>query len=345
MFEPIAGTTWQVPYVAVKSNGTHVTTGTDVKCAIYDATQGMWWDGDSWEAAATDLSMTHRRKGGWVYAFACPEAVSGHVIELYRYDDVDATISAQDVVTAISAKLSTYEGGPVASVTAAVTAGTVTDKAGYSLATAPPTAADIATAVWGATTRTLSGFGTLVADVAAGVWAAATRTLTDKTGFRLSSTGVAEVAAAAKTGSAAAQVVVGGTPAQYPTGEVVVVRGDETEISLEFVDQDGAAIDLTSYTTGAGELTLTVKPMSARNDADDTNALLQIAGASVSPTTGIATFTLSADDSELATVGEVYDLDVQGDAGSGHVQTLMVGTFRVTMDVTRVSSATAAPAP
>ena len=40
------------------------------------------------------------------------------------------------------------------------------------------TAADAATAVWAAGTRTLTGFGTLVADIVAGVWGAAQRTLT-----------------------------------------------------------------------------------------------------------------------------------------------------------------------
>lgn len=45
------------------------------------------------------------------------------------------------------------------------------------LATPPPTAGDIATAVWASGTRTLTGFGSLVADVAAAVWSAATRTL------------------------------------------------------------------------------------------------------------------------------------------------------------------------
>lgn len=65
--------------------------------------------------------------------------------------------------------------------------------------------ANTATAVWGATSRTLSGFGTLVADIATAVWGAAirtltagglsasdvwayaTRSLTDKTGFALTS--------------------------------------------------------------------------------------------------------------------------------------------------------------
>lgn len=52
----------------------------------------------------------------------------------------------------------------------------------------------IASAVWGATTRTLSSFGTLVADTAAAVWATVSRTITgtvtvgtnnDKTGYAL----------------------------------------------------------------------------------------------------------------------------------------------------------------
>lgn len=65
---------------------------------------------------------------------------------------------------------------------------------------------DIATAVWANGTRTLSSFGTLVSDIATAVWAAASRTLTafgfsvtvgtnsDKTGYRLSSTGVQDIA-------------------------------------------------------------------------------------------------------------------------------------------------------
>jgi len=127
-------------------------------------------------------------------------------------DYVDAAISSR----------STYAGGAVASVTAAVTVGTNNDKTGYSLATAPPTAAQIrseidsnstklanldatvssrstltAQGVWEYATRTVTSFGTLVADIASAVWAAATRTLTafgfnvtassvtDKTGYSL----------------------------------------------------------------------------------------------------------------------------------------------------------------
>lgn len=54
--------------------------------------------------------------------------------------------------------------------------------------TAPDSASTIATAVWGAATRTLTGFGNLVADAAAAVWASLTRSLTDKAGFTISGT-------------------------------------------------------------------------------------------------------------------------------------------------------------
>lgn len=43
--------------------------------------------------------------------------------------------------------------------------------------TAPPSASTIAGAVWGASTRTLTSFGSLVSDVATAVWGATTRTL------------------------------------------------------------------------------------------------------------------------------------------------------------------------
>lgn len=45
----------------------------------------------------------------------------------------------------------------------------------------------VAVAVWSATTRTLSSFGSLVADTVSAVWSAAARTLTDKDGFSLTS--------------------------------------------------------------------------------------------------------------------------------------------------------------
>jgi hypothetical protein len=64
------------------------------------------------------------------------------------------TISASQVVASVSGAVGSVTGsvgsvtGAVGSVTSPVTVGTNNDKTGYSLATAPPTAATIADAVW-----------------------------------------------------------------------------------------------------------------------------------------------------------------------------------------------------
>ncbi len=57
-----------------------------------------------------------------------------------------------------------------------------------------PTAADISTAVWSSTTRTLSGFGSLVADIATAIWTATTRTLS-AFGFTVTPSNAADVTA------------------------------------------------------------------------------------------------------------------------------------------------------
>jgi hypothetical protein len=61
--------------------------------------------------------------------------------------------------------------------------------------TAPPSASAIASAVWSAGSRTLTGFGSLVADIASAVWAAAARTLTADPGV-----GVGDTLVTANTG-------------------------------------------------------------------------------------------------------------------------------------------------
>jgi hypothetical protein len=70
---------------------------------------------------------------------ANPAAAGGlPVVGSAPLTNLDAAVSSR----------STFAGGAVASVTAAVTVGTNNDKTGYSLATPPPTTAAIATAVW-----------------------------------------------------------------------------------------------------------------------------------------------------------------------------------------------------
>ena len=118
-----------------------------------------------------------------------------------------------------------------------------------------------------------------------------------------------------------------------------IMRGDLTPIHLTFLQENGTPRDLTDF-VAVGGLKLTVKDIAYRDDEDDAHAAFQVTGASAAPTTGIATFMVTAAQSELLTLGTTYDYDVQGDAGSGAVTTLAVGEFRTLRDVTRVSSAT-----
>lgn len=118
------------------------------------------------------------------------------------------------------------------------------------------------------------------------------------------------------------------------TDVLEIIRGDLTTLTLTFEDSAGAAVDLTPYTT----LTMTIKEIDYRDDTDDTNAALQITGVSASPTSGIATFTIPATDSESLSLNVEYDYDVQGDGGSGTVRTLARGILRMLHDVTRTSS-------
>lgn len=99
----------------------------------------------------------------------------------------------------------------------------------------------IGTAVWGSTTRTLSGFGTLVADIWANatrtltsssggataqqVWEYATRALTDKSGFSLTSAYDAAKTAVTVGDLTGATVYLSGP---MTTGnEIRIVRGDD----------------------------------------------------------------------------------------------------------------------
>lgn len=86
--------------------------------------------------------------------------------------------------------------------------GTVSSRLASADYTAPPSAASISAATWGATDRTLTGFGSLVADIAAAIWSATSRTLTafgfsvavaDKTGYSLATDYDAAKTAATQT--------------------------------------------------------------------------------------------------------------------------------------------------
>lgn len=99
MLEIIAGQTVPIPYVAEQRDGSGtVTSGTDVKCKIYNRQQAAWWTGTEW-GDETALTMSHRAAGTWYYDFACPAAASGNELELIRYNETDGCVLAQDLVT------------------------------------------------------------------------------------------------------------------------------------------------------------------------------------------------------------------------------------------------------
>lgn len=100
------------------------------------------------------------------------------VLPINVYDSLYAGMDALevDVASVLGTDPLDYEVGGVRDPVALTSA--------YDAAkTAAPTAAENATAVWAAGTRTLTGFGTLAADVATAVWAATSRTLTSLAGL------------------------------------------------------------------------------------------------------------------------------------------------------------------
>lgn len=119
--------------------------------------------------------------------------------------DLDAKLAHTEEVTAarMGALTDWIDGGRLDLLLDALLTRLTAARAGYldNLSAAPPSASDIATAVWAAGTRTLSSFGTLVADVATSVWGAVARTITggtittnsDKTGYALTGTDIADI--------------------------------------------------------------------------------------------------------------------------------------------------------
>lgn len=150
--------------------------------------------------------------------------------------------------------------------------GSLTDKAEFSLTAGERTS--IASAVWAAGTRTLSGFGTLVADVASAVWGAAARTLT-AFGFTVEATkpGGAEIASQASVDALGSPQQAGEAvtlPEEAPEGYgstltitpivantanprystrnlAPIAQGSAPTDVLTIVDGTGAALDLRSH--------------------------------------------------------------------------------------------------
>ena len=149
--------------VRVKSGGSWAAGAGTLSC---DATSGIWsYVPTQGETNASHFIIAVYRSGH----VSIERTVVTTVSDVAGYAGLDwsqvraasstlaltgTTISASQVVASVSGAVGSVTGsvgsvtGSVGSVTSPVTVGTNNDKTGYSLATAPPTAATIADAVW-----------------------------------------------------------------------------------------------------------------------------------------------------------------------------------------------------
>ena len=141
--------------------------------------------------------------------------------------------------------------------------------------------------------------------------------------------------AAIQSGIGAITVTSGGTNIVDGDLKIEVPRGDSYSLVVEAEDDDGDAIDLSGY----DDYTFTVKPTSARSDADDTNAAFQVAGTLSGAGNNVLTFAIEPADTELCDLDVWYDCDIEAaNTARTLVRTVAVGRYRTTLDVTRGAS-------
>jgi hypothetical protein len=121
----VAAAVWAVSVRTLSSFGTLVADAATAVWAAATRTLSAF--------AFTVTAATVSDKTGYALATAPPTAAAIRT-------EMDSNSTKLAYLDATTSSRSTYAGGAVASVTAPVTAGTVSDKAGYSLATPPPTA-------------------------------------------------------------------------------------------------------------------------------------------------------------------------------------------------------------
>ena len=205
-------------------------TGRTVYALAYDYNADIW-NSAAFVTYATanratyDIPMTELGTASGVYTATFPVVAAGSYSVIY-YEQLGASPAESDTLLAVSQEdwdgaafmglASVQAHGDTswdtvvpADVAAAILVTPaqklVTDSNGYVTAEnmrgtdsaytgTPPTASDIATAVWAAGTRTLTSFGTLAATVATAVWASATRTLS-AFGFTVTATDVSTIKA------------------------------------------------------------------------------------------------------------------------------------------------------
>lgn len=214
--------------------------------------------GDPWSTALPGAYGAGT--AGHIIGTALPDIAPGSANGLFRAGSNAATSVTTAFTAAITGNITGNLSGSVGSVTADVGitqagADKVWLSAARTLTSFGTLVADVATAVWAAGTRTLTSFGTLAADTATAVWAAVTRTITggtvttvsDKTGYRLSATGVDDIwdeavdgAVTARQSQRLANSANGGIVAGAATATVTVRDLADTKDRITAsVDADG----------------------------------------------------------------------------------------------------------
>lgn len=105
-----------------------------------------------------------------------------------------------------------------------------------------------------------------------------------------------------------------------------VVRGDTPTVKFQAQDTAGDNLDLSTYTTVTGKLT--VSPDNA--PADETDELFEVA-ATVTPASGMFAFALTTSETLQTPDTYFYDIQVTLD---GAIKTVATGSFTVEPDIT-----------
>jgi hypothetical protein len=192
--------------VVLIADGTVQTTGVSAKIRK---------DGGTWTAGSGSTSV---EEGVWSYTPTQSET-DCETLEVLVYK-ASCYQAWQEVITTA---VSTF---------GKVQAATVDDKTDYSLATAPPTAAAIASAVWSAASRTLSAFGFNVT----------VETNNDKTGYSL--------ATAPPTAAAIADAVWDEATAGHTTDGTYggrIIRSTNSNVSVQITGSNHIAADVHEF--------------------------------------------------------------------------------------------------
>lgn len=92
----IAGSTARLRYVAeVRDGSGAISTGSNIKLKVRDATADTWYTGADW-GDETELTATAFVAGAWYYDLPIPASAAGHLIEWVFYNETDGTVVCTD---------------------------------------------------------------------------------------------------------------------------------------------------------------------------------------------------------------------------------------------------------